>query len=55
MAQQLARMEGADVKIVEQAALLHDISRPLDENSLNDFAMQTEAEQDSGGSHGHSA
>lgn len=46
MARQLAQMEGADETIVEQAALLHDISRPLDENTHNDFAMHTDTEQD---------
>jgi len=46
MAEHLAALEGADLQIVRQAALLHDIQRAEDDNIRQAFAMQVAAGAD---------
>ncbi len=46
MAEHLARLEGADLDVVRQAALLHDISRPNDDNKSSGFTLQVSEESD---------
>lgn len=46
LAERLAEAEGADLDVVRQAALLHDISRAEDHNAESGFAMQTASETD---------
>ncbi|GAB4468005.1 MAG: HD domain-containing protein [Anaerolineae bacterium] len=46
MAEHLARLEGADLDVVRQAALLHDISRLSDDNKSSGFSLQVPEETD---------
>ncbi len=46
LAERLAEAEDADLTVVRQAALLHDISRAEDHNAGTSYAMQVKAETD---------
>ncbi len=46
LAERLAKMEGADLEIVQTAVLLHDIARPDDDNADSDFALEADEKTD---------